>query len=171
MIQRGWAMAKQGQHEEGIARLQEGLAAYRATRGELARSYWLLLLADAYKETGGFRNSNTVLVEALTVAHEHGDLVNEPEMHRLEGELLLRLKDSDAAEARICFERAIEIAREQSAKSWELRATLSLARLLASHGRCDEARAMLADIYGWFTEGFDTADLKDAKALLDELSR
>jgi predicted ATPase len=84
--------------------------------------------------------------------------------------LLLRQGDSNAAEARKCFERAIEIARKQSAKSLELRATMSLARLLNEQGRRDEAHAMLADIYNWFTEGFDTADLKDAKALLDELN-
>ena len=93
-----------------------------------------------------------------------------PELHRLRGEVLLKQNDSNVAEARACFERAIEIARKQSAKSWELRATMSLARLLATQGRREEARAMLAEIYDWFTEGFDTADLKDAKALLDELS-
>jgi predicted ATPase len=82
---------------------------------------------------------------------------------------LLRQDDSNIAEARSCFDRAIEIARKQSAKSWELRATTSLARLLSNQGKRDEARAMLSEIYGWFTEGFDTADLKDAKALLEEL--
>jgi predicted ATPase len=91
-------------------------------------------------------------------------------MHRLKGELLLKQNDANAAEAQRCFETAIEIARRQSAKSLELRATTSLARLLATQGRRDEARAMLADIYNWFTEGFDTADLIDAKALLEELA-
>ncbi len=91
-------------------------------------------------------------------------------MHRLKGELLLKQGGANAAEAQICFERAIEIARKQSAKSLELRATMSLARLLAKQGRRGEARKMLAEIYGWFTEGFDTADLKDAKTLLEELS-
>jgi predicted ATPase len=94
----------------------------------------------------------------------------EPEIRRLKGELLLKQDDSKVAEAQSCFERAVEIARKQSAKSWELRATMSLARLLAKQGRRDEAIAMLAEIYGWFTEGFDTADLKDAKALLQELT-
>ena len=91
-------------------------------------------------------------------------------MHRLKGELLLKQDDSNTAEAQGSFQRAIEIARRQSAKSWELRATTSLARLLAQQGRRDEAHTMLDEIYGWFTEGFDTADLRDAKALLDELS-
>jgi predicted ATPase len=86
------------------------------------------------------------------------------------GELLMRQKDSNAVEAQRCFERAIEVAQKQSAKSLELRATMSLSRLLASQDRLDEARRILAGIYNWFTEGFDTADLKDAKALLEELS-
>ena len=90
-------------------------------------------------------------------------------MHRLKGELLLRKDDTNTADAQRCFQRAIEIARKQSAKSLELRATMSLARLLRKRGRRDEARTMLAEIYAWFTEGFDTADLKDAKALLEEL--
>jgi predicted ATPase len=90
-------------------------------------------------------------------------------MHRLKGQLLLRRDDSTVAEAQSCFQRAIEVARKQSAKSFELRATTGLAQLLDKQGCRDEARAMLADIYGWFTEGFDTADLIDAKALLDEL--
>ena len=90
-------------------------------------------------------------------------------MHRLKGELLLAQDASNAAQAEQSFRTAIEISRKQNAKSWELRATTSLARLLGQQGKRDEARAMLADIYNWFTEGFDTADLKDAKALLDEL--
>src|SRR5580693_2662142 len=98
----------------------------------------------------------------------HENRIYEAEMYRLKGELLLQQKDSSAAEAQRCFERAIAIARTQSATSFELRATTSLARLLGSQGRRDEALTMLADIYNWFTEGFDTADLKDAKTLLDE---
>jgi predicted ATPase len=109
------------------------------------------------------------LTEALATAEEHENRNYEAEMYRLKGELLLRQDHSKAAEAQSCFERAVEIARNQSAKSLELRATMGLARLLDKRGRRDEARAMLAEIYNWFTEGFDTADLKDAKALLDEL--
>ena len=92
-------------------------------------------------------------------------------MHRLKGELLLAQRASNAADAEKCFRTAIEIARKQHAKSWELRATTSLARLLAKQRKHDKARTMLAEIYNWFTEGFDTADLKDAKTLLDELKR
>jgi predicted ATPase len=100
-----------------------------------------------------------------------GCVVWEPCFYNLEGELLLMQDKSNVAQAQSCFQRAIEVARKQSAKSWELRASMSLARLLARQARCDEAREMLSEIYNWFTEGFDTADLKEAKLLLDALSR
>jgi tetratricopeptide (TPR) repeat protein len=109
------------------------------------------------------------LQEALAAADKNEDRNNEPDIHRLEGELLLARDGSSASQAQTCFERAVEIARTRSAKSLELRATVSLARLLAKQGKRAEALAMLAEIYNWFTEGFDTADLKEAKALLDEL--
>jgi predicted ATPase len=166
---RGGAMAEQGRTEDGIAQIQEGLASHRALGAQIGRPYWLCLLAKAYSETVAIDNGLTLLNEALTTANEQGGLHYEAEIHRLKGELLQREDDSKTAEIGSCFQRAIEIARKQSAKSLELRATMSLARLLAIQGRRWEARAMLADIYNWFTEGFDTPDLKDAKALLDEL--
>ncbi len=168
---RGWAMAQQGRNEEGIAQIQEGLAVYRATGTEVARPYFLCLLAEACTQTGRLDEGLSALTEALAAANEHEDRHYEPEAHRLKGELLLKQNDSNTEEAQNCFQRAVEIARKQSAKSFELRATTSIARLLAKQGCRDEARTMLADIYGWFTEGFATADLKDAKALLDELAR
>jgi class 3 adenylate cyclase/predicted ATPase len=164
---RGWAMAERGNSEEGIAQIQEGLAARRTTGPDVAHLCWL---ADAYIQTGRLDDALSALTEALAAADEQEAREYETETHRLKGELLLKQDDSNAAEARSCFQRAIEIARNQSAKSWELRATMSLARLLHKQGKRNEARAMLAEIYNWFTEGFDTADLKDAKALLDELS-
>jgi predicted ATPase len=167
---RGWAMAEQGRSEDGIAQLQEGLAASRATGAELLVPYYLCLLAEACMDTSRFDNGLSALAEALAAANEHENRFYEAEMHRLKGELLLRQNDSNGAEAHSCFERAIETARKQSAKSLELRATMSLARLLRDTGRREEARMMLAGIYHWFTEGFDTADLKDAKTLLAELS-
>jgi predicted ATPase len=167
---RGWAMTEQGRDEEGFTQILDGLAASRARGTELWRPHALCMLTDACRETGRLDDGLSALTEALTAADEHENRHCEAEMHRLKGELLLKQDDSNAAEAQTCYERAIEIARNQSAKSWQLRATTSLARLLAKQGRRDEARAMLADIYGWFTEGFDTADLKDAKALLDELN-
>ena len=131
----------------------------------------LCILAEAYMEADRLDDGLRALTEAQAAAEEN-DIRgrDEAEIHRLKGELLLKQDASNAAEAQSCFERAIEIAREQSAKSWELRATMSLARVLAKQGHGDEARTVLAEIYGWFTEGFDTADLKDAKALLDELA-
>jgi predicted ATPase len=161
-------MAEQGRNEEGIAQIQEGLVASRATGAEQNRPYFLCLLAEACRETGRLDDGLSALMEALAAADEHEIRHYEAEMHRLKGELLLKQDDSNTAEAQNCFERAIEIARKQSAKSLELRATTSLARLLAKQGKCDQAHALLAEIYGWFTEGFDTADLKEAKALLDE---
>jgi predicted ATPase/class 3 adenylate cyclase len=167
----GWATAELGRPEEGTAQIQEGLAAYRATRGELGRPYWLILLAEAHKKTGRLDDGLSALAEAGTAADKHEDVASAAEILRLKGELLLEQDNTNAAKALSCFQEAIEIARKQSAKSYELRATTSLARLLDKQSRRDEARALLADIYNWFTEGFDTADLKDTKALLDELSK
>jgi predicted ATPase len=164
-IIRGCAIAEQGRYEEGIAQMQEGLAAHRAA---VTRSLFLRFLANACIETGRLDDGQSALTEALAAADEHEIRDIEADLHRLKGDLLL--KQNNAAEAENCFRRAIEIARKESAKSWELRATMSLARLLAQQGRRDEARTMLSDIYHWFTEGFDTADLIDAKALLDQLS-
>ena len=169
-ILHGWAMAEQGCNQEAIAQIQEGLAALRAAGAEVERPENLSLLAEACMKTGRLNDGLSALTEALAAADDHENRYYEAETHRLKGELLLRQNNSNAAEAQNCFERAIEIARKQSAKSWELRATMSLARLLAKQGRRDESRAMLAGIYGWFTEGFDTADLKDAKVLLEELN-
>jgi len=166
----GWALAEQGRTQEGIAQIQEGLADSRATGWyETLQPYLLSLLAEACGETGRLDEGLSALAEALA-ADEHENRDYEAESHRLKGELLLKQDDSNAAVAQSCFERAVEIAHRQSAKSLELRATMSLARLLALQGRRDEARTTLADIYNWFTEGFDTADLKEAKALLEELA-
>jgi predicted ATPase/class 3 adenylate cyclase len=165
----GAALTAQGRNEEGIAQIEEGIAATAATGAKMARPGILNLLAGACMRTGRLDNGFAALTEALATADEHEDRMYEAETHRLKGELLLRQDHSNVAEAERCFRTAIEIARRQSARIAELRATTSLARLLANQGRRDEARVMLAEIYGWFTEGFDTADLKDAKALLDEL--
>jgi predicted ATPase len=168
-VQLGWAVAADGETENGIALLREGLLAFRVTGAEIGRPYWLSLLAEACMKGDRFDEAQTVLTEALAAADNNENRSNKSETSRLRGELLLRQNESNAAEAQTCFEQALAVAHKQSAKSLELRATMSFARLLASQGRRDEARTMLADIYNWFTEGFDTADLKDAKALLDEL--
>jgi class 3 adenylate cyclase/predicted ATPase len=167
---RGWALAKQGRQKEGIAQIRQGVAAAQATGAQLAQPTFLALLAEAYGEAAQPEEGLTALTEALDPASKTEERRWQAELYRLKGALLLMQNDSYAAQAESCFQRAIEIAREQSAKSWELRATTSLARLLVHQGRRDEARSMLAEIYGWFTEGFDTLDLKEAKALIDELN-
>jgi predicted ATPase len=168
-VLRGWALAQQGQAQEGIAQIEQGLRAYRATGAEISRLYFLALLAEAHGTMGQLEAGLTVLNEALTLANTTGARWHEPELHRLKGELLLQQSSSNQTEAESCFHQAIAIAQNQQAKSLELRATTSLARLWQQQGKCQEARDLLAPVYDWFTEGFDTADLQDAKTLLDEL--
>jgi len=168
-ILRGWALAHQGQAQEGIAQLHQGLTAYRATGTEIGRPHYLALLAEAQGIRGQPAAGLTALTEALTLVDSSGERYYEPELHRLKGALLLQSSSENATEAETCFHHAIRIAQSQQAKSWELRAATSLARLWQQQGKRQEAHDLLAPIYGWFTEGFDTADLKDAKALLEEL--
>jgi len=195
---RGWALAAQGQGEEGIAQMRQGLTAFRATGAETPRSHFLALLAEASGKEGQIEEGLTLLAEALAVVHKTGERFSEAELYRLKGTLTLQSKASlgqvsdksrasqdkseitspqhptpstqAEAEAEACFHKAIEIARRQQAKSLELRAVMSLSRLWQQQGKIEEARQMLAEIYGWFTEGFDTKDLQEAKALLAELS-
>ena len=163
----GWAISEERRHEEGIPQLCEGLAVTHLIGNDLVRSYYLSLLAEAYQAAGRIDDGLATLEDAFAVMEKNRG--PETEIHRLKGELLLKQSNLNIDEAQSCFERSIEIARRRNAKSCELRSTLSLARLLRDTGRRDEARTMLAAIYNWFTEGFDTADLKDAKALLDQL--
>lgn len=170
MILRGWALIEQGQRETGMAQLRQGLADYRATGAELERSHWLGLLAEACVKTEQIEEGLDVLAEALADVSLRGIRYYEAELYRLRGELMLRRRPAAESEAEGCFHRGVEIARRQSAKSWELRTAISLSRLWRAQGNRQEARTMLTETYGWFTEGFDTADLRDAKQLLDELS-
>jgi predicted ATPase len=166
----GWVLVMQGQGEAGLAQLRQGLAAVVATGQELLRPLCLVLLAEAAGHVGQVDEGLSLLAEVLTTleAHEQGDLL--AEAYRLQGVLLLRLAISDATHAEACFQQALAIARRQQAKSWELRAAMSLARLWQQQGKRAEAHALLAPIYGWFTEGFDTADLLDAQTLLRTLA-
>jgi class 3 adenylate cyclase/predicted ATPase len=166
---RGWIRAHQGQTKEGIEQIHQGLIAMRATGAELRRPYYLALLAEVYGAMGQPEAGLPALAEALTLADTTGERWYEPELHRLKGELLLQQASDNQAEAETCFQHAIRIAQNQSAKSWELRAATSLARLWQQQGKSQEARQLLGDVYHWFTEGFDTADLQDAKALLEVL--
>jgi class 3 adenylate cyclase/predicted ATPase len=168
-ILHGWALAHQGQAREGIAQIVQGLIACRATGAETLRPYFLALLAEAQGTLGEPEEGLTVLTEALTLANTTGERRYEPELYRLKGELLLQQNSANQAEAEACFHHSLDIARSQQAKSWELRVATSLARLWQRQGKRQEAHDLLAPVYRWFTEGFNTADLQDAKALLDEL--
>jgi predicted ATPase len=169
-ILRGWVLAHQGQVQEGIEQITQGLRAYRATEAEQARPYFLALLAEAYGIIGQPEAGLTALMEALTHVDTTGERSIEAELYRLQGELLLQQSSDHQAEAETCFHHALEIARTQQAKLLELRATTSLAHLWQQQGKRQEAHDLLAPVYGWFTEGFDTADLQDAKALLEALA-
>jgi predicted ATPase len=132
--------------------------------------YGLALLAKASAQVGQHEVGLALLAEALAVLNDTGERRWEAELHRLKGELLLACAAGHDAEAETCFRQALDIARRQQARSWELRAAMSLARLWQRQGKRTEAHALLAPIYGWFTEGFDTADLQEARALLEALS-
>ena len=165
----GWALAEQGRQAEGIVQMRQGLEAWRTTGAELTMPYYLSLLAGAYGAVGQSEEGLHVLAEALSLGEKTGECWCEAELYRLKGELLLSLSRDHHPEAATCFHHALDVARRQHATSWELRAATSLARLWQSQGKRQEARALLAAIYGWFTEGFDTADLQEAKRLLEEL--
>jgi class 3 adenylate cyclase/predicted ATPase len=166
----GWTRAQQGQVQEGIEQIHQGLRAYRATGAESWRPYGLALLAEAHGTIGELEAGLTALAEALTLVETTGERWYKSEMYRLKGELLLQQNSDHQAEAEICFHYALEIARNHQAKSFELRVATTMARLWQQQGKRQEAHDLLAPVYHWFTEGFDTADLKDAKALLDELA-
>ena len=174
-IMRGWALAEQGQAEEGIAQIRQGLDAYQAMRTAIKLTHWLGLLAEVYEKVGQAEEGLRVLDEALAAALRTGERCYEAELYRLKGTLTLQAKvpspkSEVEEEAEMCFWKAIEIARKQQAKSWELRASTSLARLWQQQGKVAQAHKLLSDVYNWFTEGFDTKDVQEAKALLDKLS-
>jgi predicted ATPase len=169
-LMRGWALAMQGQGAEGLTQLRQGLDAYQATGAAFQRPHFLSLLAEVHRSLGQPEAGLTALSEALTLVEKTGERYYEAELHRLKGELLLQQAAPEVSHAETCFQQSLDIARRQQAKSLELRAAMSLSRLWQQQGKRDEARALLAPIYGWFTEGFDTADLQEAKALLEELA-
>jgi predicted ATPase len=168
-VLQGWALAKRGAGKEGIAQLRKGLAAYRATGAEAFSTYYLGLLTETHLEGGQTKDALSVVAEAFALVNRNEERWWEAELHRLKGLLLLEQLAPDERQAEICFQQALDVARGQQAKSWELRAAMSMAQLWRDQGKRDEARDLLAPVYGWFTEGFDTRDLKEAKTLLDEL--
>ncbi len=169
MILRGWALAEQGHEAEGLAEMRQGLMAYRSTGAQAGQSGYLVLLAEVCGKVGQIEEALSLLGEGLAVAQNTGQRVYEAEVYRLKGELLALSRESHAG-AETCFRQALEIARRQQAKALELRTAMSLSRLWRQQGQHLKACQLLAEIYGWFTEGFDTADLQEASALLEELS-
>jgi predicted ATPase len=180
-IYRGWLFAEQGRQEEGAARIQHGLAVYQAIGAELGRPTFLAILADVCNELGRPDEARSAIREALDLGERTGLHYWDAELQRLKGTLALRSEPSSGSrerdpghrpterDAETCFLEAIEIARRQQAKSCELRAATSLSRLWHGQGKTRKAQALLAEVYGWFTEGFETPDLIDARALLEEL--
>ena len=166
LINLGWTRAHLGGAAEGVALIRKGLSGLVAIGARLGFPLYLTYLAEAQKLDGAIDDALATIEDALQANPD--EIIYLPETLRCRGELRLELAHTELAEAD--FREAIAVAQQMTAKILELRATTSLARLLANQGHCEEARAMLADVYNWFTEGFDTADLKDAKALLDELS-
>jgi predicted ATPase len=168
MVLQGWARVRQGEGEQAIADIRRGIAAYRATGAELETSYWFALLAEACATFGAVEEGLAALTEALDLVATTGGRFCHAELFRLKGELLLKRAEPNQAE--LSFREAIHVASIQHAKLLELRAAISLARLWRDQGKRTEARELLAPVYSWFTEGFNTLDLKEAKALLDELA-
>ena len=164
-----WALAAQGRSEEGLVQLHQGLRTFRATGAQLQQPSWLALLAEVYGWAGQATPGLEAVAEALAIMDTTGERYYAAEVYRLKGELLWQSGTApEVAEAHV--RHALTVARQEGAKSWELRAAVSLSRLWQQQGKRAEAYELLAPIYGWFTEGFDTADFQEAKALLEELA-
>jgi predicted ATPase len=178
MVLHGRDLVRQGQGEAGIAQIRQGLAALRATGTEAELPWLLSMLATACGSTGRAEEGLSLVAEALAIVRRTGKRLDEAGLYRLKGELLLKSRSRSLAcevqslesEVEGCFRQALDVARHQEAKSFELRAAMSLSRLWQRQGKRAEARQPLAEVYGWFTEGFDTADLQEARALLEALS-
>ena len=150
--------------------ITSGIAAWRSTGSTFWMPLYLSYLARAYAELGQFEHAWHSIDEAVTAAETTKERWHEADIHRIAGEIARLSSEPNAAKAEAYFERALTVARTQQAKSWELRAAMSVARMWRDQGRHQQARDLLAPVYGWFTEGFDTLDLKEAKALLEELA-
>ena len=168
-VMHGWALVQQGEHEAGLEQMCGGLKIWQTTGAKLLQAFFHALIAQAYGKVGLPEEGLTILDAALALLDKHDERWCETEIRRIKGCLLFQ-SSKNQTEAESCFRRAITIAQNQSAKSWELRASTSLARLWQSQGKRQEAYDLLAPVYNWFTEGFDTADLIEARSLLNELS-
>ena len=170
-VQRGCVLALTGEVTEAVENIASGIAEMRSTGTTLWMPLFLSYLAKAKAEIGQFDDASTIIDEATTAVKTTKESWYEGEINRVAGEIALLGTEPDAAKAEACFTTALEIARKQKAKSWELRAAMSMARLRCAQGRRGPARDVLAPVYGWFTQGLDTLDLNQAKILLDELAR
>jgi len=170
MLRRAGVLALTGKASDAVGIFTAAIPVWRSIGSTVFLPVWLSLLARAYGELGQFDEAWSHIGEAITAVETTKETWYEPEVHHTAGEIALMSPERDAAKAEACFERALAVARAQQAKSWELRASMSMARLWRDQGKRDEARELLAPVYDWFTEGFDTLDLKQAKALLDELA-
>jgi predicted ATPase len=170
MMTQGLLLALTGRKSDAIHTIAAGIEAWRSTGGTLFVPIYLSYLARTYAELGLSDDARHSIGEAGALIQTTKETWCEAELHRIAGEIALKSPELDAAKAQAFFERALAVARQQQAKSWELRATMSLARLWRDQGKMQQAHELLAPIYGWFTEGFDTLDLKEAKTLLDELA-
>jgi predicted ATPase len=168
---RGARLAQQGRVAEGIRDIKDGIAVHQACGAWFSVSMFFAFLAQAYLAANQAQEGLAAVAEGLRAADHCGERRPDAELHRLRGELLLQQVPRDQTQAEAAFYRSLEIARDQEAKSLELRTVTSLARLWQSQGKCKEAHDLLWSIYNWFTEGFDTKDLKEAKALLNELAQ
>jgi predicted ATPase len=167
---RGWIFALTGEASEAVRMIIAGDNVHRSKGTTLNLPFGTSYLASAYAQLARFDDAKRCIGEAITATETSGERWCEAEINRIAGEIELKLPERDTAKAEAYFERALSVARQQQAKSWELRAAMSMARLWRDQGKRDEARDLLAPVYGWFTEGFDTLDLKEAKALFDELA-
>jgi predicted ATPase/class 3 adenylate cyclase len=170
MMNQGCVLALTGKASEAVQMMTSGITAFRSTGATLWMPWYLSYLARAYAALDHFDDAWRCIGEAITAVETTKEKWCEAEVHRTAGEIALLSREPDAAKAEAYFERALAVARQQQAKSWELRAAVSMARLWGDQGKRDAARELLAPVYGWFTEGFDTLDLKEAKTLLDELA-
>jgi predicted ATPase len=167
---RGWSLVQQGQGEEGITQLRRGINTWQSIGAQLWRTHQLGLLAEAHGYLGQTDVGLYVLEEALETVRHTEEEYYQAELYRLLGELLLQLPDVNPTQAEACFLQGLQIARFQGAKSWEMRLVMSLGRLWQQQGRQSEAHELLEETLAWFTEGFDTPDLKEARALINKLS-
>jgi len=171
MFHQGSILALTGKAPDAVQMLTTRITARRSTGATLFTPLYLSYLTRAYAELGQFGDATRTIAEAITLVETTKQTCWEAEVHRVAGEIALKSPEPDAAKAEAYFERALAVARQQQAKSWELGAAMSMARLWRGQGKRGEARDLLAPIYSWFTEGFDTLDLKDARALLDDLAQ